>query len=142
MKVSDLLRSKGDQVVTVKSADSVKALVDLLAEHKIGALVVSDDGTKIDGIVSERDIVRQLQTTGAQVLDQQVSTIMTSDVVTCTPGDSVEELATSMTEHRIRHMPVVVDGSLTAIVSIGDVVKQRIAQLTDERDQLVGYLHQ
>lgn len=142
MKVSDLLRSKGDKVVTVKSDDSVKALVDLLAEHKIGALVVSDDGTKVDGIVSERDIVRQLQTTGTQVLDQQVSTIMTSEVVTCAPGDSVEVLATSMTEHRIRHMPVVVDGNLKAIVSIGDVVKQRIAQLTDERDQLVGYLHQ
>ena len=142
MKVSDLLRSKGDKVVTVKSDESVQALVDLLAQHHIGALVVSDDGSHIDGIVSERDIVRQLQTAGSQVLEQQVATIMTPDVFTCAPTDPVEELATRMTEHRIRHMPVVVEGNLKAIVSIGDVVKSRIAQLTDERDQLVGYLHQ
>lgn len=142
MKVQDILQRKGDSVVTVATAATVKELLRLLDEHRIGAVVVSDDQQHIDGIVSERDVVRELHRQGPAVLDAPVSSIMTAQVHTCEPTDELAELARSMTEHRIRHLPVATDGQLTAIVSIGDVVKQRIAELTEERDQLVSYVQQ
>lgn len=137
-----MVRRKGDKVVTVRSDDTVERLLELLEEHRIGALVVSDDGEAIAGIVSERDVVRHLRGKGAALLEDPVSHIMTSDVRTCDPDTHIEDLARTMTEHRIRHVPVVVDGKLTAIVSIGDVVKNRIDELQSERDQLVGYIQQ
>lgn len=142
MRISDVVRRKGGQVVTVRSDDTVERLLDLLAEHRIGALVVSDDGQTVTGIVSERDVVRHLQRDGAAVLLAPVSTIMTADVKTCSLDVPIEELARTMTEMRIRHVPVVVDGKLHAIVSIGDIVKHRIDELQSERDQLVGYIQQ
>lgn len=142
MKISDVVRRKGDQVVTVRSDDTVERLLQLLAEHRIGALVVSDDGSTVHGIVSERDVVRHLHRDGAAVLLAPVSTIMTADVRTCGPDISLEDLARTMTDARIRHVPVVVDGRLHAIVSIGDIVKNRIDELQSERDQLVGYIQQ
>jgi CBS domain-containing protein len=142
MRISDVIRRKGDTVVTVKPDDTVARLLDLLAEHRIGALVVSSDGTAIDGIVSERDVVRQLQQTGAGVLELPVAQIMTAEVTTCGPQDDVEHLMRLMTDQRVRHIPVVVDGGLHGIVSIGDVVKHRIDELQSERDQLVGYIQQ
>lgn len=142
MKVQDILQRKGDTVVAVASDTSVKELLRLLDQNRIGAVVVSDDHQAIDGIVSERDVVRELHRQGPAVIDQPVSAIMTTQVHTCGPSDELAELARSMTEHRIRHLPVATEGRLTAIVSIGDVVKQRIEELTEERDQLVNYVQQ
>ena len=142
MKISDVVRRKGDLVVTVKPDVTVAQLLDVLAEHRIGAVVVSDDGELVGGIVSERDVVRHLQRSGADVLRAPVSQIMTSDVTTCDPDVNIQDLARTMTELRVRHIPVVVDGKLHAIVSIGDIVKNRIDELQTERDQLVGYIQQ
>jgi CBS domain-containing protein len=142
MRISDVVRRKGDVVVTVRSDDTVERLLELLEEHKIGALVVSNDGESVDGIVSERDVVRHLHRDGAAVLLAPVATIMTANVTTCDLDEPIDELARTMTDHRIRHIPVVVDGKLRAIVSIGDIVKQRIDELQTERDQLVGYIQQ
>jgi CBS domain-containing protein len=142
MRISDVVRRKGDQVVTVRSDDTVERLLALLEEHRIGAVVVSDDGETVTGIVSERDVVRHLHSEGAAVVTAPISSIMTSDVRTCGPDVPIEELARTMTDHRIRHVPVVVDGKLHGIVSIGDIVKHRIDELQSERDQLVGYIQQ
>jgi CBS domain-containing protein len=143
MRISDLLSGKSGPVVTVSPEASVRDLLRLLAEHNIGALVVSNDGETVDGIVSERDVVRRLAgSEGDAVLDGAVSAIMTSDVQTCDPATPVDELRTLMTERRIRHVPVVADGKLTGIISIGDVVKSSIDQLQFERDQLDSYVHQ
>ncbi len=141
MRISDVIRRKGGTVVTVRPDDTVRALLALLAEHKIGALVVSSDGEAVEGIVSERDVVRHLFSAGAEVLDLPVSKLMTSDVTTCGPDDGVEHLMRLMTDQRVRHIPVVVEGRLQGIVSIGDVVKHRIDELQVERDQLVGYIN-
>jgi CBS domain-containing protein len=140
MQVSEVLRRKGGSVITIAPDRSVRELLGLLAEHRIGALVVSADGAAVDGIVSERDVVRRLHADGAGILDERVSAIMTADVHTCGPHDHVDELMTVMTELRIRHLPVVVDGRLAGIVSIGDVVKRCIADVRAERDQLTAYI--
>lgn len=142
MKISDVLRSKGSDVVTIAPDDTVATLLGLLAEHRIGAVVVSGGDGAVDGIVSERDIVRHLHRLGAAVLDEPVSAIMTAEVHTCTTHDDVRDLAARMTERRIRHVPVVEDDTLVAIVSIGDVVKHRIRDLAAERDQLEAYITQ
>jgi len=141
MRISDVIAGKGGgRVLTVKPEASVRELVDLLSEHNIGALVVSADGRSVDGIVSERDVVRRLHE-DAGVLDARVSTIMTSPVRTCEGHNTVDQLMVLMTERRFRHVPVVKDGSLVGIVSIGDVVKSRISELEFERDQLDSYVH-
>jgi CBS domain-containing protein len=142
MRISDVLRRKGDRVDTVKPEATVREVLDDLAEHHVGALVVSSDGVTVEGIVSERDIVRRLHAAGAAALDEPASAIMTRDVHTCAPGDSVNDLMRTMTEERVRHLPVVVDGRLAGIISIGDVVKHRIDELTAERDQLTAYISQ
>lgn len=143
MKISDVLRNKGSDVVTVAPDDTVAALLTLLADNRIGAVVVSGGDRAIDGIVSERDIVRRLHSVGAAVLKEPVSTIMTADVHTCTTRDEVRDLAARMTERRIRHVPVVdEEEKLVAIVSIGDVVKHRIRDLAAERDHLEAYITQ
>lgn len=142
MKISDVVRSKGSDVVTMRPEATVGELLSVLADHNIGAVVVSHDGSSVAGIVSERDVVRHLGRSGAAVLQEPVSTIMTVEVHTCSFGDEIEDLAGSMTERRIRHVPVLEDGRLAAIVTIGDVVKHRISQLQDERDHLVGYINQ
>jgi CBS domain-containing protein len=142
MRISDVLTSKSaDEVITIGPDATVRELLGLLARHNIGAVVVSADGEGVDGIVSERDIVRSLADSDA-VLDGAVSAIMTSDVQTCAPDVPVDDLRRLMTERRIRHVPVVTDGRLTGIISIGDVVKSSIGQLEFERDQLDNYLHQ
>jgi CBS domain-containing protein len=142
MRISDVIRRKGDTVVTLRSDATVMRLLEVLEKNHIGAVVVSDDGSSVSGIVSERDVVRHLQTDGVGVLEETVAMIMTSDVQTCAPEDSIDELARVMTERRIRHIPVVVDGKVAAIVSIGDIVKGRIDELQTERDHLVGYIQQ
>jgi CBS domain-containing protein len=114
-------------------------VVAALAEHNIGALLVVDDG-ELKGVISERDIVRRLASSGEAILDQPVSELMTSDVVTCTISDSVDSIAETMTAKRIRHMPVMDGGRLVGIVSIGDVVLSRIRQLEHDRGQLEQYI--
>jgi CBS domain-containing protein len=140
MRISDVLRGKGGAVVTIPRDATVRDLLALLAEHHIGACVVSDDGESVDGIVSERDIVRALARRGAAVLSEPVSTIMTADVRTCEPAAVIDELVAVMTEGRFRHVPVVVDGKLAGIVSIGDVVKIRMLELDAEREALAAYI--
>jgi CBS domain-containing protein len=140
MRINDVIRRKGGDVVTVKPEDTVARLLELLAEHRIGALVVSADGASIEGIVSERDVVRQLHHRGPQILSVAVSEIMTTTVETCDLDADTQDLARKMTDRRIRHIPVVHEGRLHGIVSIGDVVKQRLDELQTERDSLVGYL--
>nr|WP_300141701.1 CBS domain-containing protein [Propionicimonas sp.] len=141
MKIEDIIRAKGADVVTIAPGATVAELLELLARYNIGAVVVSEDGAAIAGIVSERDIVRHLASEGADVLGQPVSAIMTVEVKTCSDQDSLESTAHTMTYGRFRHLPVVKDGKLSAIISIGDVVKHRIDQLTDERNHLLEYLH-
>jgi CBS domain-containing protein len=138
--ISQLMRSKGRDVATIDGGEPVRAALEALARHGIGALVVSSDGRRIDGIVSERDVARALHQRGAAVLAEPVSAVMTADVRTCSPDTSVHDLARMMTDHRIRHVPVVVDGALAGIVSIGDVVKARLDELEAERAQLVDYI--
>ena len=141
VRIHDVIRHKGTEVVTVAPDVTVTGLLDLLAQHRIGAVVVSRDGSAVDGIVSERDVVRKLNGNDA-ILDAEVQEIMTAVVHTCEPGADVDELMAQMTEHRIRHVPVIDDGNLIGVVSIGDVVKSRITQLEFERDQLDSYVHQ
>ena len=140
MRISDVLRRKGDLVVTISPDERVGALLDALAQHGVGALVVADATGGVEGIVSERDVVRHLQARGPAVLDDAVSTIMTTPVQTAPPETTLEELMVLMTERRFRHVPVLVDGRLAGIVSIGDVVKHRIDELQSERDQLTAYI--
>jgi CBS domain-containing protein len=142
MRINDVLRSKPSQdVVTISPDATIRDLIAALAEHNVGALIVSRDGAAVDGIVSERDVVRKLYGNEG-VLDEPVQSIMTSTVQTCEGTDEVDHLMKLMTNHRIRHVPVVADGRLTGIISIGDVVKSRIGELEFERDQLDHYLHQ
>jgi CBS domain-containing protein len=142
MKIDDVLRNKGEGVVTIRPDDTVAHLLEVLNERGIGAVVVSADGTDVAGIVSERDVVRHLHRSGADMIAGPVSAIMTREVTTAGRDDDLEKIARTMTDQRIRHMPVVVDGVLHSIVSIGDVVKLRIDTLQSERDQLVGYIQQ
>lgn len=142
MKISEVLGAKASQaVITISPDATVRDLLRLMAEHNVGALIVSNDGTAVDGIVSERDVVRRL-VDDEGVLGTAVSTIMTTQVASCAPGDDVTGLMRTMTERRIRHVPVLDNGTLTGVVSIGDVVKHRIDQLETERNQLESYVHQ
>ena len=142
MRINDVLKGKpSHDVITISPDASVRELVALLTTHNVGALIVSVDGETVDGIVSERDVVRRLNER-EDVLDVLVSEIMTTTVRTCVGDEPLTELMQVMTEHRIRHVPVVTDGKLTGIISIGDVVKNRIGELEFERDQLDNYVHQ
>jgi CBS domain-containing protein len=140
MRISEILRQKGDHVVTIGPRATVRDLLGVLAEQNVGAVVVTADGIALEGIVSERDIVRQLHRAGAALLDRPVADIMTAVVHTCSPGDHVDSLRSTMTEHRIRHLPVLQNGRMVGIVSIGDVVKCAISELQTEREYLVQYL--
>lgn len=141
MRIGEILaRKSGPDVVTIAPDRSVRALLAVLAEHNIGACVVSADGSSVDGIVSERDVVRHLAEPDA--LDRPVAAIMTSRVATCDEDAMVEDLMGLMTNRRIRHVPVVRGRAVIGVVSIGDLVKYRIDELTFERDQLEMYVHQ
>lgn len=143
MRIGEILQAKQiKEVVTITSSAGVQELIATLAEHNIGALIVSDDGAGIDGIVSERDVVRRLHSNGTAVVDDTVGAIMTAVVKSCSPDDSLDDVLGSMTQHRIRHIPVVDDDHIVGIVSIGDLVKHKIDQLQFERDQLDHYVHQ
>ncbi|HEV7212344.1 MAG TPA: CBS domain-containing protein [Blastococcus sp.] len=140
MQISQVLRHKGPEVATIDGAASVRDALALLAEHGIGALVVSSDGKQVEGILSERDVARGLHSRGAGLLTEPVSSVMTAQVRICSLHESVQAVAQTMTEHRVRHVPVVDDGVLIGIVSIGDVVKARLDELEDERKHMVDYI--
>jgi CBS domain-containing protein len=143
VNVQSILGTKGTSVVTINDKGSVADAALTLRDNGIGALIVSNDGQHIDGIVSERDIVRALANHGASALGRPVASVMSTEVVTCGASDSVESLMRSMTERRIRHLPVVDDdGVLGGLISIGDVVKARLGQLEAENQQLYEYITQ
>jgi CBS domain-containing protein len=141
MRISDVIGAKSSKdVITISPDATVRDLIRLLAQHNVGALIVSGDGAAVDGIVSERDVVRHLLDSD-DILDGKVTAIMTSDVATAEPSTKIDEMRVLMTERRIRHVPVVTGGKLTGIISIGDVVKAAMDQLQFERDQLDSYVH-
>ena len=142
MNVSEILERKGNRVVTVAPEDPVRSVVATLSSNGFGAVIVSPDGSSIEGIVSERDIVRQLGREGERILDQPASSIMTTPVKTCALSDKVDQLMTRMTEHRIRHLPVAEDGALAGMISIGDVVKWRVTELERDMGHLEDYIKQ
>lgn len=140
MTVARILAEKGRTVVTVEPDRSLDEAIHLLAEKRIGALVVSADGVSVLGILSERDLMRALADKGAAALDAPVSEHMTATVITCGRGASVEEVMHLMTDNRFRHIPVVEDGRLAGLVSIGDVVKRRIAAVEAEHQAMKDYI--
>jgi CBS domain-containing protein len=143
MNVDTILTSKGSDVATIDQGASLADAVHRLRDLGIGALVVSADGHHIDGIVSERDVVRALADHGASALGRTVATVMSRAVVTCRCDDSVDALMASMTERRHRHLPVVDDDAvMLGIISIGDVVKARVGELQTENEALTDYIHQ
>ena len=140
MHISDVLRVKGTDVVTITPDTKVRRLLAVLAEHRIGAVVVSHDGISVDGIAGERDIVRALAKRGAAVMSEPVMAICTAEVRTVTPQTPIEEVVRMMTEHRVRYAPVAANGGLQGIVTLGDVVKNRIDELESERAALTEYI--
>lgn len=140
MKIAVLI--SGKKVETISSSESVHDLVNSLNTHHVGALVVSPDGKKVDGIVSERDVVRAMPGKLDQLIGMRVRDLMTVEVITCTENSTVAELMTVMTERRIRHIPVVSEsGDLLSIVSIGDIVKAHITEIENERKALADYVN-
>jgi CBS domain-containing protein len=140
MKVRMMLSTKGGKVVTARSDTTVETAIRMLKLEGIGALVVSDDGGKILGILSERDIVRALVEHGGDLMTMPVSKLMTRAVKTCAPDANIQEVMSEMTRSRIRHLPVVENGTLCGIISIGDVVKNRLEELETETTVLRDYI--
>jgi CBS domain-containing protein len=140
MDVNTILRNKGRAVAMIHSAATIERAVALLRARGIGALVVSNDGESVDGIISERDIVAALAQHGGDLLGLRVEEVMTRPVITCSPDDSVADLMAEMTNRRIRHFPVVRNGRLCGIVSIGDVVKSRLDEIEYEAHSLRSFI--
>jgi CBS domain-containing protein len=140
MNVEAILKGKGRSVMTIAPDALIGEAVDRLRQKGIGALVVSTDGASVAGILSERDIVHALAERGARLLELQVSALMTRHVFTCKPSDSIAELMSEMTERRIRHLPVIENGRLAGIVSIGDVVKNRLDEIEAEASSLRQFI--
>lgn len=141
MIVSQILKSKADHgIIAVKPTDHVRAAVALLSEKRIGTVVVSADGATLDGILSERDIVREMGKRGTSCLDEPVSNLMTSKLITCAPSDGADKVLEMMTVGRFRHLPVMDEGRMIGLISIGDVVKARLAELSMEKDALEGMI--
>lgn len=141
MLVQQILKSKSDDgVVTIPPGTGLAEVAQILAQRRIGAVVVSRDGKQVEGILSERDIVRALASQGAGCLGDRVDTIMTRAIVTCSRADSSERVLAMMTEGRFRHLPVVEDGQMVGLISIGDVVKAQIAELAMEKEALEGMI--
>ena len=141
MNVQSILAAKGTKVATITAEASLSQAVASLRDHGIGALIVSADGASLDGILSERDVVRSIATHGDDTLHLLVGSAMSDNVITCEPADTIDKLMAMMTERRIRHLPVVhPDGTIAGIVSIGDVVKYRLVELEIENSQLHDYI--
>lgn len=140
MQVKSILAVKGNEVATAAPDTPLMNVIEQLAERNIGAIVVTDAARAVVGIISERDVVRAMARNGASVVDQPVSSFMTSSVITCAADDSTHDLMTKMTTGRFRHLPVVADGKLDGIISIGDVVKARINEVQREAEALRDYI--
>lgn len=141
MLVQHILKAKADDaVVTVLPSVTMREAAEILAERKIGTVVISSDGHVPDGILSERDIVREIAQRGSAVLTESVDTYMTSKLVTCTRNASADAILSTMTQKRFRHMPVVENGELVGLVTLGDVVKARLSELKMEKDALEGMI--
>ncbi len=140
MLISQLLKKKGDDVATIAPSDSIADVVRALATRRVGALVVSADGTTVEGIISERDIVRDLAAQGSDTINRTAGDLMTAEVVTCALDATTEQLMAEMTARRIRHVPVTENGALVGIISIGDVVNARVHELEIETEQLSNYI--
>lgn len=140
MTVRRILRGKGGQIFSVAPSASVRAALDVLKQHRIGAVLVLGEKGKIEGVLSERDIVRALPDQGGALLDFPVARLMTREVITCSPSDSLDKVMAVMTERRIRHLPVVEGKRLLGVVSIGDVVKERLAETEHEAAALKSYI--
>ena len=136
MKVAEILKQKGQDVISVRPTESIETLAHRLRLARIGAMVVLGEGGALDGIISERDIIHGIAEHGARCLELTVADIMTRRVITCAPQDSVTRIARTMTENRIRHLPVVEGGSLVGVVSVGDVVKNRLEEMSLEANVL------
>lgn len=140
MKVQAMLAAKGGKTVTIRPDSTIETAANLLKLERIGALVVSEDGEHVAGILSERDIVRGLVDKGVGLLEAKVADLMTSEVKSCAPDDSIQEIMSEMTRSRIRHLPVLKGGKLIGIISIGDVVKNRLEELQTETNVLRDYI--
>ena len=140
MRIDGVLRTKGNEVISVAPQAILREAAELLHKHRIGALLVLDANQELVGIISERDIVGILAEQGSDALYARVDQAMSTEVVVCSPRDTVEQLMGVMTDRRIRHLPVVDDGQLVGVISIGDVVKRRLVEVCDEADALHGYL--
>lgn len=143
MRIVDVLRAKGTQVATVTPESLVAGVLELMAEHRVGAVVVVGEGPSAGGVVGmvwERDIIRHLHERGAALLGTPVAEIMNADVISCVPGDEADDVMRTMTVRRTRHLPVIVDDQLGGIVSLGDLVKARIDELEVERAHLRSYI--
>ena len=140
MKVKQILEDKGQDVFTMSADQSVKEAISLLADHNIGAIVVVDKAGVVTGILSERDVVRASARDGAMFMQKPIKSCMTAKVVTCCPQDSVDDLMGLMTAKRIRHLPVLDEGKLSGLVSIGDVVKRKIRETEQEAAALRDYI--
>ncbi|PCI03398.1 MAG: inosine-5-monophosphate dehydrogenase [Hyphomicrobiales bacterium] len=140
MTVSAILAEKGTSVFTANKSSSITQIIHLLAKNKIGSIVITDETGSVCGIVSERDIVRDIAIAGTDALDADVSNCMTAEVISCTRHDTISHVMAVMTEHRFRHMPVVEDGKLLGLVSIGDVVKRKIEDTEREAEEMRSYI--
>ena len=139
MKVADILSVKGDKVMFVRPSETIDMLAQRLRMERVGAMIVSEDGKKIDGIISERDVTYGVAEHGANLLHLHVADLMSRGVITCSPSDSIAEIARVMTQHRVRHLPVQENGELIGIVSIGDVLKHRLDEMEMEGNVLRDY---
>ena len=140
MSVLEILASKGRDVITTKTTATLEKVAKLLTANKVGAAVVLDTNNQICGILSERDIVKQISKTGASALSNAASTCMTSKVISCAESDSIDTAMQKMTDGRFRHLPVMKDGQLTGIISIGDVVKLKIQKAERDAEDLKQYI--
>ena len=140
MTVAAILSEKGTDVLTVEPGTSLADIIEILSEKKIGATVVVNPDSSVCGIISERDVVRELASHGSKALKNPVSDCMTASVISCSPHDTVNEVMEVMTANRFRHMPVIVDGKLGGIISIGDVVKRKIEQAERDAEEMRNYI--
>ncbi|MEM7461116.1 MAG: CBS domain-containing protein [Pseudomonadota bacterium] len=140
MTVASILAEKGRDVFTIDQDAKMSKVVDILAENRVGAMVVLDNNENVSGIISERDIVREISKSGASVLKQPVSSFMTRTVISCDEADTVDQVMGVMSENRFRHVPVVTGGKLVGIISIGDVVKRKIQQAEKDAEDMRSYI--
>lgn len=140
MNVAGILKGKSADIITVKADDTIAVVAGLLGEHRIGAVLVMGDGQDVQGVISERDIVRGLANSGSGCLNMKASELMTSNVISCAPSDTIDQVMSLMTDKRIRHLPVMEDGALKGFISIGDVVKRRMDEVEQEAAAMRDYI--